>query len=471
MLSGYNYSYDNNGNITAVTEVLNNGAAKTTSYGYDALNRLLSIKRPNGQSTQYTYDVRGNRLTSSESVSSSLDLSDTSYTYDLQNTLTGLTKNGNTTSFTYYADGLRYLKSTGTTHTQVNYDFSGQVIAEEKLSGSTVIQKSSFVRGDRVLVKKDKTAAKDYYYLYNGHGDVVQIVNTSGTPVNTYSYDEWGNITSQTEGIPNSFKYAGEIYDEETGLYYLRARYYDPSIGRFLNEDTVEGQIDNPLSQNLYTYVSNNPLIYTDPTGHRQEWGAGVGGDSPPKSTWVKAGEGVYSAVDWYTGGALTNYINSNDQPLSAEHFLYAANLAINFIPISAAEAAALKVGKAAEKAGVSLLQKAGQWIKVVFKVEEKVSIPKAETLKMTNTVKKHIDDIIKKGALKGEKSRPYIESNGTTLLMQEIMNGGTPIADESLKNGLKWGVNGTFRGSTGKWELVVDLDTNTVVHFNFTTK
>jgi RHS repeat-associated protein len=223
--------------------------------------------------------VRGNRLTSSESVSSSLDLSDTSYTYDLQNTLTGLTKNGNTTIFTYYADGLRYLKSTGTSHTQVNYDFSGQVIAEEKLSGSTVIQQSSFVRGDRVLVKKDKTAAKDYYYLYNGHGDVVQIVNTSGTPVNTYSYDEWGNITSQTEGIQNSFKYAGEIYDTETGLYYLRARYYDPSIGRFLNEDTVEGQIDNPLSQNLYTYVHNNPLIYNDPTGHYAEAGTGgVGG-------------------------------------------------------------------------------------------------------------------------------------------------------------------------------------------------
>ncbi|MEK4063786.1 MULTISPECIES: RHS repeat domain-containing protein [unclassified Paenibacillus] len=280
VLSGYNYSYDHNGNITAVTEVLNNGAAKTTSYGYDALNRLLSIKRPNGQSTQYTYDVRGNRLTSSESVSTSLDLSDTSYTYDLQNTLTGLTKNGNTTIFTYYADGLRYLKSTGTTHTQVNYDFNGQVIAEEKLSGSTVIQKSSFVRGDRVLVKKDKTAAKDYYYLYNGHGDVVQIVNTSGTPVNTYSYDEWGNITSQTEGIQNSFKYAGEIYDEETGLYYLRARYYDPSIGRFLNEDTVEGQIDNPLSQNLYTYVHNNPLINTDPTGHYCESGNGRYGHS-----------------------------------------------------------------------------------------------------------------------------------------------------------------------------------------------
>jgi RHS repeat-associated protein len=58
------------------------------------------------------------------------------------------------------------------------------------------------------------------------------------------------------------------VYDAETGLYYLRARYYDPSIGRFLNEDTYEGQIDNPLSLNLYTYVHNNPLIYSDPSGN-----------------------------------------------------------------------------------------------------------------------------------------------------------------------------------------------------------
>ncbi|WP_228745458.1 RHS repeat-associated core domain-containing protein, partial [Paenibacillus sp. S150] len=100
---------------------------------------------------------------------------------------------------------------------------------------------------------------------------VVQIVNTGGAVVNNYTYDEWGNITSQVEGISNSFKYTGEVYDAETGLYYLRARYYDPGMGRFLNEDTYEGQIDNPLSLNLYTYVSNNPLIYSDPTGHYTE--------------------------------------------------------------------------------------------------------------------------------------------------------------------------------------------------------
>ncbi|WP_340393559.1 RHS repeat-associated core domain-containing protein [Paenibacillus sp. FSL E2-0190] len=69
------------------------------------------------------------------------------------------------------------------------------------------------------------------------------------------------------------------MYDEETGLYYLRARYYDPSMRRFLNEDTYEGQIDNPLSLNLYTYVHNNPLIYSDPTGHMAAANGGSGGD------------------------------------------------------------------------------------------------------------------------------------------------------------------------------------------------
>ncbi|MNO31387.1 tRNA3(Ser)-specific nuclease WapA precursor [compost metagenome] len=267
VLSGYSYSYDNNGNRITVSESRNDGAAQTTSYTYDALNRLVSITRPDGGKTTYTYDVRGNRQTLSDTSNVSLESVDTSYTYDLQNTLTSVTKGGSTTSFKYYADGLRFMKTNGNTQTQVNYNLKGEVISQEKIVSGVFVEQANFVRGDRVLVKKDKKASKDYYYLYNGHGDVVQIVDTSGAVINNYTYDEWGNITSQVEGTSNSFKYTGEVYDAESGLYYLRARYYDPSMGRFLNEDTVEGQINNPLTQNLYTYVGNNPLKYTDPSG------------------------------------------------------------------------------------------------------------------------------------------------------------------------------------------------------------
>ncbi|MCE3203467.1 RHS repeat domain-containing protein [Paenibacillus sonchi] len=267
-LSSYLYVYDFNGNITLVEETLDNGlekTKKTTGYTYDKLNRLIGIKRSDGGTTQYTYDLQGNRQTVTDIGTIPNEIADTSFTYDLQNTLIGVTKNSSTISFNYLPSNLRYQKKKDAVTTQYNYNSSGQVISETRSDG----QKANYIRGDRLLVKKDVTGAQDYYYLYNGHGDVVQILNNVGAVVNSYAYDAWGNITNQTEGIRNSFKYSGEMYDEETGLYYLRARYYDPGIGRFLNEDTYEGQIDNPLSLNLYTYVHNNPLIYSDPSGHR----------------------------------------------------------------------------------------------------------------------------------------------------------------------------------------------------------
>ncbi|WP_438350767.1 RHS repeat domain-containing protein [Paenibacillus sp. FA6] len=265
VLSSYTYLYDNNGNITSVTEALNNGAGKTTNYVYDALNRLSSITRPDGGGiASYTYDLQGNRQSVSDTSINLSEFTNTSYTNDLENTLTGVTNDNILTSINYLPNGLRYEKMTGTVKTQYNYNGNGEVVSESKSNG----QKATYIRGDRLLVKKDRTTAKDYYYLYNGHGDVVQIVDTTGTVVNSYAYDVWGSITNQTEGVTNSFKYAGEIYDEESGLYYLRARYYDPSVGRFLNEDTYEGEWNNPLTLNLYSYVFNNPLKYIDPSGH-----------------------------------------------------------------------------------------------------------------------------------------------------------------------------------------------------------
>lgn len=83
-------------------------------------------------------------------------------------------------------------------------------------------------------------------------------------------------------------------------------------------------------------------------------------------------------------------------------------------------------------------------------------------------TVQNHMNDVIKKGSNAGQLSRPYIDSDGTTLLLKEIMESADPVPDAILQSGLRWDVSGTFRGSTGTWELVVDTSTNTVVHFNF---
>ncbi len=109
--------------------------------------------------------------------------------------------------------------------------------------------------------------------------------------------------------------------------------------------------------------------------------------------------------------------------------------------------------------------------IRAPMSTERTPKIINASELKMSKTVQNHMNDIIKKGANKGDLARPYIDSNGTTLLVDEIMQAGTPVKDTVLKNGLRWDVQGTFRGSTGTWELVVDIGSNTIVHFNFVAK
>jgi len=96
----------------------------------------------------------------------------------------------------------------------------------------------------------------------------VQTVSEAGTVENQYDYDIFGNPTLTIEVYAASIRYAGEFFDTETGLYYLRARYYDPYVGRFISEDTYEGKINDPLSLNRYTYAHNDPIMYVDPTGH-----------------------------------------------------------------------------------------------------------------------------------------------------------------------------------------------------------
>jgi len=269
------YGYDGFGNIISMTT---NGISY--NFSYDGLNRIIRETGPSGQ-TSYRYDDRGNRVSR---VTDQLTVpveGTREYTYNALNQLkTFADSEGIQASYTYYGDGLRAIKRVNGNLTRYVY-FNGYVIEELGESGNV---KARNIWGNELLYRRDFTSGKGGYYLYNGHGDVVAIKNSTGNNLNVYEYDIWGNIVSQTEGMSNPFKYAGEIYDEETGYYYLRARYYDPAIGRFISEDTYEGEVTNPLSLNLYTYVQNNPLLYIDPTGHKVWLIHGTFSDS---STWT----------------------------------------------------------------------------------------------------------------------------------------------------------------------------------------
>ncbi|HYE83327.1 MAG TPA: RHS repeat-associated core domain-containing protein [Clostridia bacterium] len=130
--------------------------------------------------------------------------------------------------------------------------------------------KVSYARGINYISREDASGRLSNY-LYNGHGDVVQTVSEDGAIENQYDYDIFGNPVLTVESYDCAIRFAGEYYDSETGLYYLRARYYDPYIGRFISEDSYWGEDDNPLSLNLYTYCENDPVNFIDPTGHGRE--------------------------------------------------------------------------------------------------------------------------------------------------------------------------------------------------------
>ncbi|REE81238.1 RHS repeat-associated protein [Paenibacillus taihuensis] len=266
-INQYTYHYDANKNIdNRIQKQLTEDASydtKTDDFTYDALNRAETSTE---FAESYSYDARGNRkVTSSEQ--SLVPPTVMENKYDDFNRLTEVKTEDNTTvQYRYNGDGLLVDRMQNGETTRYYYD-GDQIIAEATVVDGVPQLKANYIRGNQMeaIEYADGTKA---YPLYNGHGDLVELRDQQGNVLNKYQYDIWGNILSQSETIHNPFKYSGELYDDKTKLQYLRARWYDPSVGRFLNEDTYEGQVDNPLSLNRYTYVHNNPLTNVDPTGH-----------------------------------------------------------------------------------------------------------------------------------------------------------------------------------------------------------
>ena len=220
------YEYDSNGSLLSETTTqLATGQILTTdpatglplqpqvkSYSYNAFKQNISVTNADGPFQQNIYDALGLRISTIE--------------------------NG------YRSD----------------YIFDrGSIIAE--LDGSGTLT-SMNIRGYGLLAQKDDKGRLNYY-LHNAHGDVTSLIDASGKVLNSYTYDAFGNTMAYAETVANRFRYAGEQLDAITGQYYLRARFYDPTVGRFTQEDTYRGD-----GLNLYAYVGNNPVKYVDPSGH-----------------------------------------------------------------------------------------------------------------------------------------------------------------------------------------------------------
>ena len=195
----------------------------------------------------YTYDANGSMTADTNRT----------ITYNYDNKPSSVTKGGTTAIFFYDGAGSRVKKQTGSSTTI----YVGKLY--EETGGN--ITKYIFAGGARIA---SKTSADTYYYHQDHLGSSSVITNSSEVKVEEIRYYPFGETLSDTGSVSVSHKYTSQELDIETGLYYYNARYYDPVLGRFISADPIVPDPTNPQALNRYSYVVNNPLKYTDPSGH-----------------------------------------------------------------------------------------------------------------------------------------------------------------------------------------------------------
>ena len=298
--AAYTYTYDNNGNVTAMSQ-----GTKSAAYTYDALNQLTRVNDGfTNKTTTYTYDNAGNILERKEYAYTTGTLGTPTatfaYEYDSEwkdklvsyngetisydeignpvsyrgytmawqgKRLESLSGDGLTASYTYDEQGIRSGKTINGVTTSFSYN--GSLLMAQVAPGKSLLF-SYDANGQAISVNYNGT---EYYYLRNGQNDIVGLMDESGVRVVEYIYDAWGKLISTTGtlattlGADNPFRYRGYYYDTETGLYYLTTLYYDPEVCRFISADVYMSTGQGVLGGNMWAYCLNNPLIYEDSQG------------------------------------------------------------------------------------------------------------------------------------------------------------------------------------------------------------
>ena len=280
---GTTYSYDKDGNL--IQECDKTNSADPVTYEYTAENRLAVVKQGGTVLMAAMYDGDNNRVFELDNTYKWEDcygdevlIPANQRTEDgnsPKEQLASLVKGGsNAKGYTL----TEYINDINRENTEVLAEYG----ADEKVRQAYTYGESGI--GERISVDKSTESS---YYLYDGRNSVTGILTETANLTNSYQYDSYGNLTSGTADGVNYYGYNGESTNVKTGLQYLRARYYNAENGTFTTEDSDLGTTENPLTRNRYDYTTNNPLNYSDPTGHSL-W-------SRIKSTAKKAAKAVKS--------------------------------------------------------------------------------------------------------------------------------------------------------------------------------
>jgi len=265
------YSYDAASRLSGITYALNGTTLGDLTYSYDAAGRRTSVGGSFARTglpaplSSASYDA-ANQLTTWNGTSLTYDANGNltsdgtnSYTWDARNRLTAIS-GGTTASFTYDALGRRTNKTVNGVTTSYLYD--GDNVVQELDGGSPSANYLTGLWVDEVFARTDANGTLSF--LSDALGSTLALADASGTLQTEYTYDPFGATTVTGAASTNAIQYTGREHDE-TGLYYYRARYYSPTLQRFLSEDSL-GFAGGDL--NLYAYVGNSPTNFADPSGH-----------------------------------------------------------------------------------------------------------------------------------------------------------------------------------------------------------
>lgn len=312
ILLSFVYQYDGNGNRTVKTgtqaglgnitsEITMGNNVLNISYRYDVRGQLLEEQR-NGGSVCYAYDKAGNRIRKTDAKGGATlyrfngknQLIETEnhdgknqFTYDRQGGIvkeensTGIrlfsyngrhqqtkveTENGNVQENRYDVENLRFELLENGRRTSFIYH-NGELLHEEGGIGQALSGQTSYHLGAGIdALQRGHDLS---YYHMDEQLSTAFITGRDGEIQNSYLYDAFGAALNAKEQLQNRIRYTGQQYDDLTGQYYLRARYYNPVLGRFMQEDVYQGD-----GLNLYVYCRNNPVIYYDPSGYHNKDGA-----------------------------------------------------------------------------------------------------------------------------------------------------------------------------------------------------
>jgi RHS repeat-associated protein len=240
------FTYDPAGNRMTMTD-----ASGTTHYAYNAADQLTTLTPPTGPAITFTWDNNGNLASRSDGIT---------YTWDSANRLTKVVKGSDEIRFAYDGDGRRTSKIVNGVATTYLWDTVAglPVILNESIGDKA----TKYEYGGDLLAQIDPSDTRSYYHA-DGLGSTRALTGSTGGSAATYKYDAFGNLRGSTGDVSNDFRFTGQQLDTETGLYYLRARYYDPYLGIFLSVDPLPKE---ELHQK-YFYVRNNPITWTDASG------------------------------------------------------------------------------------------------------------------------------------------------------------------------------------------------------------